>query len=96
MVNEEDWTALSNLKAIKEKLEAWASQEVPPTEQEVLREFRELKSIPMIKGWHKMESLLLTAEELVNAGTCQQNLHFLNGMTVDLTNDLQNTASTVA
>ena len=52
-------------------------------EQEVLREFRELKSSPTIKGWQKMESLLLTNEELY-------------GMTVDLTKDLQGTASTAA
>ena len=87
---------MSHLKAIKEKLETWASQEAPPTEQEVLREFKELKSIPTIKGWHEMESLLLTTEELMNAGMRQQNLHCFNGMPVDLTNDLQGTASTVA
>ena len=59
----------------------------------VWREFSELKSIPTIKGWHEMESLLLTTEELMNAGMCQQNLHFLNGMAVDLTNDLQGAAA---
>lgn len=91
---EEDYTALSNLKAIKEKLETWVSQEAPPTEQEVLREFRELKSIPKVKEWHEVESLLLTTEELMNAGMRQQSLHLLNGMTLDLTNDLPVTAST--
>ena len=96
MLKEEDYTALSHLKAIKEKLETWASQEAPPTEQEVLRELGELKSNPTIKEWHEMESLLLTTEELMNAGMRQQNLHLFNGMPVDLTNDLQGTESTVA
>ena len=75
LLKEEDYTALSNLKAIKEKLETWASQEAPPTEQEVLREFRELMSIPAIKGWHEMAALLATAVELMTAGACQPNLH---------------------
>ena len=87
---------MSNLKAIKEKLETWASQEAPPTEQEVLTQFRELKSIPKFKEWHEMESLLLTTEELMNAGMRQQNMHFVYGMTVDVPNDLQVTATTVA
>ena len=35
LLNEEDYTALSNLKAMKEKLDTWASREAPPTGQEV-------------------------------------------------------------
>ena len=75
LLREEDWIALSNVQTVKKKLATWAAHTAPPTEQEVLREFRELMSIPAIKGWHEMEALLATAVELMTAGACQPNLH---------------------
>ena len=89
LLHDEDYTALSNLKAIKEKIESWASQEAPPTEQEVLRDFKEF-----LPTWHHVDSVLLTPEELMNAGMRQQSLHILNGLSVDLTDDSSRTAST--
>ena len=80
----ENFTALSILKAIKERLHKWASQEEKPTEHEIVKEFKELQSIPTFKEWEVMDSLLLTTEELMKAGVRQQNLHFLYGMTVEL------------
>ena len=81
----ENFAALGFLWVFKEKLHKWASQEEKPTEQEILKEFKELQSIPTFKEeWEVMDSLLLTTEELMKAGVKQQNLHFLYGMTVEL------------
>ena len=97
LLSEEDYSALSKIKAMQQTVEAWLSEEVLLPAHEVLREFGELKSSATIKGWEEMESLLLSKEELEKAGTRQQDMHFLHGMPVELTNDLhglQGTAST--
>ena len=76
------------LKDSKETFESWVSEGTPPTAQEILEEFQELKAIPEVAEW-----IMLTAEELMSAGLRQQHLHLLNNMIVDLPKDKQVAAS---
>ena len=86
LVEQEDYTALASLTAIKKKLASWAQQEEEPTGQEFLREFAELSHYlgNAVKDWDEMESLLLTTEELTSAGSIQQDKHFLWGMPLEM------------
>ena len=97
---------LSNLKATKDKLQTRISREEAPAEEDVLRELNRLQSFQCCQNWRELEEVLvcqclslkkeysaeLTAEELMKAGMQQQNIHFLYGMPLALTNDSANTA----
>ena len=92
LLEKEDWQALSNLKATKDKLQTWISQEEAPTEEDVLRELKGLASFQSCQDWRVLEDVLLTAEELMKAGTRQHNLHFLHDMPLAVTNGSAKTA----
>ena len=92
LLKKEDWQALSNLKATRDKLQTWISQEEAPTEEDVLRELKGLASFQSCQDWSELEDVLLTAEELMKAGTQQHNLHLLYDLPLAITNGSAKTA----
>ena len=67
LLKEEDYATLTKLKATRGTLASWASEGAPPTAEEVLKEFQELKAIPQVTEWNEVETFLMTTEELMNA-----------------------------
>ena len=74
----EDFESLLKLNAIQIKVHKWMAETKAQTEEEALHELRRLPEY--CKHWTALQDVLLSAEELRQSGTRQQNLHFLNAM----------------
>ena len=82
MIQGEDFLSLFHLNSMKVKLKEWMEQTEAPTVEEVLQELRRLPEY--CKHWTTLQGVLLTAEELLQSGTRQQNLHLLHAMPLAL------------
>ena len=98
LIQQADFDSIVNLNSVKVKVQNWCNgssdsdDAAAPTEAEV---FRELQKLPeYCRDWSALKDALssanLTFEELSQAGTQQQNLHFLHAFPLALKDGSKN------
>jgi hypothetical protein len=98
LFDQEDWRTLDELKKAKEQVRACLSREdMPPSVQrEILGVLQKIGALPYCREWHALSQAVLfmslnlqeratdelTEEELVTAGSRQQDMHLLHGFSL--------------